>query len=63
MKKKFPIYILLKAFGISDKKIIHTLEKERFLSFIQKTSKIKSSKSINKIYELIVGKDVNLMRF
>ncbi len=63
MKKKIPIYILLKAFGIPDKKLIHTLEKERFLKFIQKTTKIKVSKSISKIYEIIVGKEVNLLRF
>lgn len=63
MKKKIPIYTLLKAFGISDKKIIYSLEKERLINNLNKTSKIKTSKSIMKIYEFMFGKDINLVRF
>ena len=61
MKSKISIYTLIKAFGISDKKIMHSLEKEKIIENLNKTSKIKTSKSILKIYEIMFGKDINLI--
>ena len=60
MKKKIPILTLLKAFGLSDKKIIHALEKEEIIKNLNKENKLKVSRSLVKIYELVFGKDINI---
>jgi DNA-directed RNA polymerase beta subunit len=63
MKKKIPVYILLKAFGLPDKKIIHSLEKESIINNLNMNTKVQTSKALKKIYELMFGKEINILRF
>lgn len=61
MKKKLPIYTLLKAFGLSDKKIITSLEKD--IKILNKSNKITIPQSIITLYDLLFGKEISLVRF
>lgn len=63
MKKRLAIHTLLKAFGITDKKIIHCLQKKEVIKNFNSINKIKVSRALTKIYELILEKDINIVRF
>lgn len=62
MKVKIPIYLLLRALGITDKKIKYTIYKKEDLTKLNLKANIKTITSILNISELFLEKKSNLVR-
>lgn len=62
MKTKIPFYILLRAFGITDKKIKYTINKKEDLVNIIPKNYEKTKNCIINISQIILGKKNNLVR-
>lgn len=63
MKRKIPIFILLRSLGISMKKIIYTL---KHIDYIKKSghkqnSQINISKYLTKLNEIVIEKESNIL--
>lgn len=62
MKTKIPIYNLIKALGITNKKIIITLKNKKIIKNIQNLNKIqKTETALIKITESLTEKETNLL--
>lgn len=60
MKTKIPAYIFLKALGLTDKKIVHSIGESHYLEKLIK--KVDNTEAIEKLSEGILNKETNLLR-
>lgn len=60
MKLQIPIYIFLKAIGITDKKIIHSIKETDFLKSLIK--KINNIEAVVKVSGEVLNKETNSLR-
>lgn len=63
MKKKIPIITLLKALGLTKKKIYYSIKDIKLIKNISKGTDVNISKSLIKINEIILEQKSTIMRF
>lgn len=61
MKKKIPIFILLKSLGISKKKIIYSLKNIEYLKNFGQTQNKSIPKSLTDLNEILIEKESNFL--
>lgn len=63
MRKRIPIYLLLRALGLSKKKIFYSIQTKEFLKKISKNNIFGTQESLKKVNEIINEKEMTLMWF
>lgn len=63
MRKRIPIYILLRAMGLSKKKIFYSIKTKQFLEKLSQINILKTEESLKKLNEIVNEKEITLVRF
>ena len=62
MKKRIPMFVLLKSLGLSRKKILLSIKNPEFLEKLNQTKNVSIQKSLMKLSEIVTEKEPNIVR-